>query len=86
MNSSVFFLLVLSLLNQSDPVPQTWIRINLLGYQPEVIKVAEWCSKGNETPVAFELVEEATGKAVTLIIMIILESIVLIYFYRKLRN
>lgn len=43
---------------------QSWIRINLLGYQPKSIKVAVWASKGTTLPKNFELVEKATGKTV----------------------
>lgn len=43
---------------------QSWIRINLLGYQPKSIKVAVWVSKGNEIPQSFELIDKASGKTV----------------------
>lgn len=43
---------------------QTWIRINQLGYTPQGIKVAVWCSK-NETGIStFSLIDSATGKIV----------------------
>jgi endoglucanase len=40
----------------------SWIRINLLGYKPENVKVAVWCSKTNETVKTFELVNVKTNK------------------------
>lgn len=43
---------------------ESWIRINLLGYQPKSIKVAVWASKGNEIPKRFELVDKHSGKTV----------------------
>jgi len=43
---------------------QSWVRINLLGYQPKSIKVAVWASKGTTTPKSFELIEKNSGKTV----------------------
>ncbi|TBO41526.1 glycoside hydrolase family 9 protein [Pedobacter kyonggii] len=43
---------------------QSWIRINLLGYPTESIKVAVWASKTGEIPTQFELVEKGTNKIV----------------------
>jgi endoglucanase len=40
----------------------SWIRINLLGYKPENVKVAVWCSKTNEAVTTFELVNVKTNK------------------------
>jgi endoglucanase len=40
----------------------TWIRINLLGYKPENVKVAVWCSKTNGAITSFELVNVKTNK------------------------
>lgn len=42
----------------------TWIRINLLGYQPNAIKVAVWASKISGKPQKFEIIEKASGKVV----------------------
>lgn len=42
----------------------SWIRINLLGYQPQSIKVAIWATKTNEVPNQFELIDEQTQKVV----------------------
>jgi endoglucanase len=41
----------------------SWIRINLLGYQPLSSKVAIWASKTNVVPEKFELIDES-GKVV----------------------
>jgi peptidoglycan/xylan/chitin deacetylase (PgdA/CDA1 family) len=46
---------------------QQWIRINQLGYTPQGMKVAVWCSKENDVPEKAELVDEATGKTVMII-------------------
>jgi endoglucanase len=42
----------------------SWIRINLLGYQPKSVKVAIWASKINEVPSKFELLNEQTKAVV----------------------
>ena len=46
--------------------PQTtaWIRINQLGYAPNGIKVAVWCSKENENIKTFQLADASTNKIV----------------------
>ena len=41
-----------------------WIRINQLGYTPNGIKVAVWCSKSNEKISTFSLVDSTSGKIV----------------------
>ena len=41
-----------------------WIRINYLGYKPNGLKVAVWCSKQGESLGAFELVDVSTNKIV----------------------
>ena len=46
------------------PAPQTWIRINQLGYLPAGKKVAVWCSKEAGTLQQFQLIDSATGKVV----------------------
>jgi peptidoglycan/xylan/chitin deacetylase (PgdA/CDA1 family) len=47
-------------------LPQTtaWIRINQLGYAPNGIKVAVWCSKENENIKTFQLADASTNKIV----------------------
>ncbi|MEQ1624312.1 MAG: glycoside hydrolase family 9 protein [Sediminibacterium sp.] len=44
--------------------PNTWIRINLLGYPQKSIKVAVWCSKQSLALKEFELVDAKTNKTV----------------------
>jgi endoglucanase len=41
-----------------------WIRINYLGYKPDGVKVAVWCSKQQQQLKDFEVVDAATNKAV----------------------
>jgi endoglucanase len=43
---------------------QSWIRINLLGYPTESVKVAVWASKTGEIPTRFEIVEKETNQVV----------------------
>ncbi|TCD29765.1 cellulase [Pedobacter psychrodurus] len=45
-------------------IQQSWIRINLLGYPTESIKVAVWASKTGEIPAQFEIVEKETNQVV----------------------
>lgn len=42
----------------------SWIRINLLGYQPGGVKVAVWCSKGDQPSVTFQLVDAYSKRIV----------------------
>jgi endoglucanase len=42
----------------------TWIRINQLGYTPNGIKVAVWCSKEKKALTTFALVDAATQKII----------------------
>ena len=44
--------------------PKEWIRINQLGYTPEGIKVAVWCSKDDAKISSFDLVDSSTKKIV----------------------
>jgi hypothetical protein len=55
---------ILALFTSFNELPQTksWIRINQLGYTPEGIKVAVFCSKENEEIQTFQLVNASTGK------------------------
>ncbi len=46
------------------PQPQSWIRINMLGYTPDGIKVAVWCSKNDDRPSSFSLVNVLSGETV----------------------
>lgn len=42
----------------------TWIRINYLGYKPNGVKVAVWCSKENENLKSFQLIDISNNKIV----------------------
>jgi len=53
-----------SFIGSQRKIQQNWIRINLLGYPTESIKVAVWASKTSETPIQFEIVEKETNKIV----------------------
>ena len=55
-----------SFYHHSQPLPQTtsWIRINQLGYKPNGIKVAVWCSKEQSAVSNWQLVEISSGKLV----------------------
>lgn len=59
-------IIILTSFIQKPKVDSTnsWIRINLLGYQPSASKVAIWASKTNQLPEKFELVDQQTGKVV----------------------
>ena len=56
--------LLLSFQTKKTTEGQSWIRINLLGYQPSSTKVAVWASKTNEVPPYFEIIDEATGRVI----------------------
>lgn len=57
-------LLSFNILYEKHDASNSWIRINLLGYQPSASKVAIWASKTNQLPQKFELVDQQTGKVV----------------------
>ena len=63
-----FFLLLISMGFIFSFTPKEnanqWIRINQLGYTPQGIKVAVWCSKEATYISSFDLVDSATGKVV----------------------
>jgi hypothetical protein len=44
--------------------PKAWIRINQLGYTPDGIKVAVWCSKDDMQIKSFDVIDSATKKVV----------------------
>ncbi|RYG15115.1 MAG: cellulase, partial [Chitinophagaceae bacterium] len=62
----VFLLVLLSSFLPKTEINKTnsWVRINLLGYQPNATKVAIWASKTTMVPNKFELVNQQTGKVV----------------------
>ena len=43
---------------------ETWIRINLVGYQSKSIKVAVWVSKTDDSPESFDLIDKNSGTVV----------------------
>ncbi len=57
-------LIVFSASSRKEENSPSWIRINLLGYQTQSIKVAVWASKGTEVPKQFEIIEKSSGKTV----------------------
>ncbi len=57
-------LIIVCLAFKKTEQEQNWIRINQLGYTPDGIKVAVWCSMENKLPASVELVDEATQKTV----------------------
>ena len=57
----LFFTISLSQ-KHSDEI--AWIRINYLGYKPNGVKVAVWCSKQNQILKTFQLIDAATNKVV----------------------
>jgi endoglucanase len=60
--TAVLFTLFFSFTNK--PVESSWIRINLLGYKPNSVKVAVWCSKEDKNISAFQLVNADTKQVV----------------------
>ncbi len=56
--------LLTSFISEKRKQEQRWIRINLLGYPTEAVKVAVWASKTDEVPASFEIVEKETGNIV----------------------
>lgn len=58
----IFLLPILAFTNKEEP--QSWIRINQLGYTPGGVKVAIWCSKEQLVVSSWELVNAATKKVV----------------------
>lgn len=65
MNKLLFILLCLPLIGKSqDPNAPAWIRINRLGYTPEGIKVAVWCTKQEKEISRWQLINGVDGKVV----------------------
>ena len=59
----ILFFIITAFLTPKDE-PQSWIRINWLGYKPNNVKVAVWCSKQDQTIKTFQLADAATQKIV----------------------
>lgn len=62
MKKWLFILLLPVLSFNKKEEPQSWIRINQLGYTPGGVKVAVWCSKEEKELVYWELVYADTKK------------------------
>jgi endoglucanase len=61
LGTSIILLILLSFSNKQKE-ETSWIRINLLGYKPEGIKVAVWCTKGDQEIKSFQVVDAKTKK------------------------
>ena len=59
-------LVILSIFSFSkkDSEQATWIRINYLGYKPNGVKVAVWCSKEKQSLKSFQLIDASSNKVV----------------------
>lgn len=57
-------LIIVCLAFRKTDQDQNWIRINQLGYTPDGIKVAVWCSKENKLPASVDLVDASTQQVV----------------------
>ncbi|WP_316802387.1 glycoside hydrolase family 9 protein [Pedobacter nototheniae] len=60
----IFSLLLFSSFSAQKKEAQSWIRINLLGYPTQSVKVAVWASKTGESPTRFEIIEKEGSKVV----------------------
>jgi len=63
---SVTSLVILSIFSFSKKYSEQeiWIRINYLGYKPNGVKVAVWCSKENQSIKSFQLIDASSNKVV----------------------
>lgn len=57
----IFLLLPVLSFHEKEEI-KSWIRINQLGYTPDGVKVAVWCSKEDRTIGSFQLIDAATHK------------------------
>src|SRR5215203_2445017 len=62
--SILFVLLFTFSFSKKDLEQETWIRINYLGYKPNGVKVAVWCSKENQSLKSFQLIDAYSYKVV----------------------
>lgn len=60
----VLIFLILLLAHTNAALAQQWIRINQLGYKPESVKVAVWCSTDDDEINNFEVINIANNKTV----------------------
>jgi endoglucanase len=51
---------VLLLFSFQQPETSSWIKVNLVGYKPNSIKVAVWCSKDKHTLTSFQVIDVQT--------------------------
>lgn len=63
-SSTIVLLVCLFSFSKKHPEETAWIRINYLGYKPNGVKVAVWCSKVNEKVKSFQLVNANDHKTV----------------------
>jgi endoglucanase len=63
-SATVFVIIFLMLAFNPKESENEWIRINQLGYTPQGIKVAVWCSKETDGITSFDLVDSSTRKVV----------------------
>ena len=61
----IFLLPILAFTIKDKEDPQSWIRINQLGYTPDGVKVAIWCSKEETGMTNWQLIDATTKKIVT---------------------
>ena len=61
---TILMLLMVTGFSAKKAPPQSWIRINLLGYKPLNPKVAVWCSKDPERIDSFQLIDAQTKQPV----------------------
>src|SRR6188768_859752 len=57
-------IVILFAFTPKQPVTNSWIRINQLGYQPNGVKVAVWCSNQELVISNWELVDASSKKIV----------------------
>jgi len=60
----IFILTFLFSFDKKKEENKSWIRINQIGYTPQGIKVAVWCSKNETIITSFSLIDSANGKVV----------------------
>jgi len=64
LGSILFALLCTFSFSKKTSEQSKWIRINFLGYKPNGVKVAIWCSKESQTLKSFQLIDAASNKVV----------------------
>src|SRR5215212_8178641 len=64
LSSIVSILLCIFSFSKKNADEVSWIRINYLGYKPNGVKAAIWCSKENHNLKSFQLIDATTNKVV----------------------